>query len=136
MLPSYARGADPLALLTLVYVGLSGLPQTHIVDPASITNRLHLSVLISRPSSKDLAFPEGRDAEEGRQYARIIARNDSLFSRPIKSAICWRSERDREQEKEQPGLVNAEITGGFRVVAILEPHAARLAINPRKFAPC
>jgi len=77
------------ALLALLYVELSGLPQTHIVDPASITNRLHLSVLISRPSSKDLAFPaEDRDAEERRQYTRIIARNDLLFSRPIKSAIC------------------------------------------------
>jgi len=123
------------ALLALLYVELSGLPQTHIVDPASITNRLHLSVLISRPSSKDLAFPaEDRDAEERRQYTRIIARNDLLFSRPIKSAICWQSERDREQEKES-GLVNAEITGSFRVVAILAPHAARLTINPRKFAP-
>lgn len=95
---------------------LPDLLQTHIVDPASVTNRLHLSVPISRPSSKDLAFPvEDRDAGERRQYARIIARNDSLSSRPIKPAICWRSERDGEKEKERGWCPKAaEITSGFR----------------------
>lgn len=35
--------------------------------------------------------------EERRQCAQIIARNDLLFSRPIKSAICWRSEREKRR---------------------------------------